>query len=136
LTGPDTYATIGSATVTDSLGYTFIDAEPGQGVQYYRAVLTTSQGKSIVSDITSVIYLDKQHFVFFPNPATEQFSVLSGTLAEYELSIYTMEGKQISTRTLNNIRQDFPTTQLSTGIYICKITLNGKPVYETKLIKI
>ena len=136
LTGPNTYATIGSATVTDSLGYTFIDTEPGQGVQYYRAVLTTSQGKSIVSDITSVIYLDKQRFVFFPNPVTEQFSVLSGTLAEYEISIYTIEGKQISTRTLNNIRQDFPTTQLSTGIYICKITLNGKPVYETKLIKI
>ena len=136
LIGPDIYATIGSAVVTNSLGYTFVDVEPRQGVQYYRAILTTTQGDSIISAITSAIYLDKQQFVLFPNPVSEQFSVLSGTVAEYTLSIYDMAGKQISTQALNSLRHDLSATQLSSGTYICKITLKGKPIYEMKLIKI
>ncbi|TXI14775.1 MAG: T9SS type A sorting domain-containing protein [Pedobacter sp.] len=136
LVGLDTFNTFSSKAITNSLVYAFIDEQPKKGIQYYRVILTTTEGKEITSDLVSAIYLDKSQFVLFPNPVNEQFSILSGTIAEYEFAIYSMDGKQMYSQLLNNLHQEFSATWLPTGIYLCKITLNGKPVYETKLIKI
>lgn len=134
-TGPSNYTPIASTAVSTSLQYLFTDTAPQQGLQHYRIILETTDGKQIISNTTSIAYLDALQFVMFPNPASEQLSVLSGNLETYQFTIYTMDGRVVSTYVLNSLRNNFSINNLPTGTYFCKITLNEKPVFETKLIK-
>ncbi|MCO5949807.1 hypothetical protein [Mucilaginibacter flavidus] len=53
LTGNNTYATLGTTTVSSALAYQFIDANPKKGIQYYRAKLITDDGRIIYSDLAA-----------------------------------------------------------------------------------
>lgn len=136
LAGNDTYITLGSKPLSSTLSYQFRDEQPKQGIQYYRVILHTQQGKEIATDLVSAIYLDKLKFVLYPNPVNAQFSVLSGTIGVYELSIYTMDGKLIEKHMLNNLHEDISINKLPSGIYICSISSEGKILFQTKLIKV
>lgn len=136
LVGNDTYINLGSKPLSSILTYQFRDEQPKQGIQYYRVILHTQQGKEIVTDLVSAIYLDKLKFVLYPNPVSAQFSVLSGTIGVYELSIYTMDGKLIKKHALNTLHEDISINNLPSGMYICSISSEGKILFQTKLIKI
>ncbi|WP_026898406.1 S8 family peptidase [Daejeonella oryzae] len=136
LTSRATFSSIGLSLInTGSLMYSFDDLSPKTGIQYYRAVLETENGTLIYSDTISAIYLKEYQFTLYPNPATESFSILAGTIDDFELSLYNSAGQKMSTEILNNLTQSFSVADLKPGIYVCIITLKGKPVYRSKLIK-
>ena len=136
ITGPDQFTIIGSTEIIgNKLSYSFNDATPKIGLQFYRAVLEREDGKIIYSDTISAIYFNPYQFTLFPNPANETFSVLAGTIDDFEISLYNSAGQKMSTEILNNLSQSYSVANLKSGIYLCIITLNGKPVYKGKLIK-
>ncbi len=136
LTSVDTYTSLGNSTIIDNqITYTFFDSAPKTGIQYYRAVLKKTDGTIIYSDPVFAIYLSDYKFTFYPNPATESFSVLAGSIDDFELNIYNSTGQKIRTEVLNNLVQSYSITNLKSGIYICVISLKGKVFYKGKLIK-
>jgi hypothetical protein len=135
-TGANSYSLLGVSAANTSLTYTFTDFTPKQGIQYYRAILTTQDGREITSDLASVIFLNTHQFTLFPNPVSQTFTILSGTIDDFELSIYNSQGQKVRTELLNNISQYYSLEGLKNGIYICVISLRGRPLYRSKIIKI
>ena len=136
-TGPDSFSTLGNTLVIPgNTAYNFSDVNPKQGVQYYRAVLQTLDNRQIISDLASVIFLDAYNFTLYPNPASQDFTILSGTIDNFELTIFNAQGKKLRTDIVNNISQTINVETLNKGIYVYIISLKGKPVFRGKLIKI
>jgi hypothetical protein len=136
LAGPDQFTAMGATEIIgNTLSYSFNDGAPKTGLQFYRALLETESGKLIYSDTISAVYLNPYQFTLFPNPANESFSVLAGTIDDFEINLYNSAGQKMSTAILNNLTQSYSVAKLKAGIYLCIITLKGKPVYKGKLIK-
>lgn len=135
-TGPGTYSLIGTAIVNAGLTYGFNDYNPKQGIQYYRVVLETQDGREIISDLASAIYLDIYKFTLFPNPVSQAFTVLSGSNEDFDLDIYNTQGQKVFTGRLNNISQSYNIDSLKNGIYVCVISLKGRIMFRSKIIKI
>jgi hypothetical protein len=135
LTGNNTYATLGTTTVSSALTYQFIDVNPKKGIQYYRAKLITDDGKIIYSDLADATFLQSNQFTIFPNPVSTQVNILSGDINNYEFKLYDAGGRLNLDKAFNGL-QNTILLNVNPGVYIYVITLQGKIVYQGKLIKI
>ncbi|WDF53994.1 S8 family peptidase [Mucilaginibacter sp. KACC 22063] len=129
------YKPIGSTTASQSLDYTFTDPSPQKGTNYYRTRFTTIDGKNYYSDIANATFLSDNQFVVYPNPVSSQVNIISGSINNYEFKLYDTTGKLYITRTLDNLQNSFQ-INVSPGLYVYTIRLNGKTIYSGKLIKI
>jgi len=135
LTGNNTYATLGTTTVNSALAYQFTDANPKKGIQYYRAKLITDDGKIIYSDLADATFLQPNQFTVYPNPVSTQLNILSGDINDYEFKLYDAAGKLNLDKAINELHSTFR-VDINPGIYVYIITLQGKIVYQGKLVKI
>jgi len=135
LTGNNTYATLGTTTVSSALAYQFIDANPKKGIQYYRAKLITNDGRTIYSDLADATFLQPNQFTVYPNPVSTQVNILSGDINNYEFKLYDAGGRLGLDKAFNGLQNTFR-LNVNPGIYIYVIMLQGKIVYQGKLIKI
>jgi hypothetical protein len=129
------YIALNTMPVSTSVSYQYTDNNPRQGKQYYRAKLTTVNGDIIYSNIADAIYLQPNQFVIYPNPVAGQINIISGDINNYEFKLYGIDGKLNMVKSLNELQNTIP-VKLTTGVYIYTIGLNGKVVYNGKLIKI
>jgi hypothetical protein len=134
-TGVNTYATLGTTTVSSALAYQFIDVNPKKGIQYYRAKLITNDGKIIYSDLADATFLQNSQFTIYPNPVSTQVNILSGDINDYEFKLYDAGGRLNLDKAINELQNSFQ-LNLNPGVYIYVIMLKGKIVYQGKLIKI
>lgn len=135
MTGADIFTAIGTSDIIPGqLSYQFTDTSPKQ-LQYYRAKLTTADNKIIYSDLARAVVLQSKQFAAFPNPVSTQFTILSGDINNYQLKLYDTSGKLRIAQALNNLQNIIP-INLNAGIYVYVIVLNGKVVYNGKMIKI
>ncbi len=129
------YYTLSTIPLTTSISYQYTDNNPRQGKQYYRAKLTTTTGDIIYSNIADATYLQPSQFVIYPNPVAGQINILSGDINNYEFKLYGSDGKLNTVKSFNELQNTIP-VKLVAGVYIYTIELNGKVVYNGKLIKI
>ncbi|MFA6086841.1 S8 family serine peptidase [Mucilaginibacter sp.] len=136
LTGTNSYTTLGSANISaNMLAYSFTDADPKKGINYYRAKLTTADNKIIYSDLASATLLQGNEFTLFPNPVTTQLTILTGEQKDFEIKFYNSAGKLSSSQTFNGLQNNIP-INLIPGAYVCAITLHGKVIFTKKIIKV
>jgi hypothetical protein len=136
LTGPNAYTDLGTTTVTTGkLNYSFVDASPKAGINYYRVKLTAADGATILSDRASATLLQNNQFAMFPNPVTTQLTILAGDQKDYELKLYDSMGRLSLTHTFNSFDNTIPINVMP-GTYIGTITLNGKLLYSSKILKV
>ncbi len=77
----------------------------------------------------------KNNFSIFPNPNIGSFIVkIDGFNDNTSLEITTIEGKLTQLYTINATNNEFKITNLSKGIYFCKIFYNGNSIGVKKLI--
>jgi hypothetical protein len=129
------YNTLNTIPVSTTVDYMYTDNNPRQGKQYYRAKLTTTNGDIIYSNIADVVYLQPSQFVIYPNPVAGQINIISGDINNYEFKLYSTDGKLNMVKSINELQNTIP-VKLIAGIYVYTIELNGKVVYNGKLIKI
>jgi hypothetical protein len=135
LTGTNLYTALGSTNInTNMLAYSFTDADPKKGINYYRAKLTTADNKTIYSNLASTTLLQSNQFTLFPNPVTTQLTILTGEQKDFEIVFYNSAGKLSLRQTFNGLQNNIP-INLIPGAYVCAITLNGKIIFTTKIIK-
>ena len=116
------------------LTYSFTDAEPKKGINYYRAKLITANNKIIYSSLASATLLLSNQFTLFPNPVTTQLTILTGEQKDFEIMFYNSAGKLTLRQAFNGLQNNIP-INLIPGAYVCAITLNGKIVFTAKIIK-
>lgn len=129
------YNTLATIPVSTTVDYMYTDNTPWQGKQYYRAKLTTTNGDIIYSNIADAVYLQPSQFVIYPNPVAGQINIISGDINNYEFKLYSTDGKLNMVKSINELQNTIP-VKLIAGIYVYTIELNGKVVYNGKLIKI
>lgn len=129
------YVTLNAIPVSTSVAYAYTDNNPRQGKQYYRAKLTTINGDIIYSNIADAVYLQPNQFVIYPNPVAGQINIISGDINNYEFKLYSTDGKLNMVKSINELQNTIP-VKLIAGVYVYTIELNGKVVYNGKLIKI
>ncbi|HEX8024142.1 S8 family peptidase [Mucilaginibacter sp.] len=129
------YVTLATIPVSTTVDYTYTDNDPRQGKQYYRAKLITTNGDIIYSNIADAVYLQPSQFVIYPNPVVGQINIISGDINNYEFKLYSTDGKLNMVKSINELQNTIP-VKLIAGVYVYTIELNGKVVYNGKLIKI
>lgn len=135
LTGVNTYTNLGTSNITDGkLSYSFIDASPKTGINYYRVSFKTTDGREINSDMASATFLQSNQFSLFPNPVTTQLTILAGEQNNYDLKLYDSSGRLSFTTTFNNFENHIPLNVIP-GLYIGTISLKGKLLYKSKILK-
>jgi len=127
------YVTLNTIPVSTSVDYIYTDNNPRQGKQYYRAKLTTINGDIIYSNIADAVYLHPNQFVIYPNPVAGQINIISGDINNYEFKLYSIDGKLTLVKSINELQNTIP-VNLVAGMYVYTIELNGKVVYNGKLI--
>lgn len=135
-TGANAYANLGTTVVGTALAYQFTDANPKNGIQYYRVELQTNDGKIIYSDLASATFLQASQFTLYPNPVSTQLNILSGDINNtYDFKLYDAVGYIRLERTITQLQNTFQ-INLSPGVYIYVIMLKGKILTRGKLIKV
>jgi hypothetical protein len=136
LIGPDKYQPIAAtAIVANALVYQFTDVAPKKGINYYRAKLSTTDGRIIYSDNASAILLQAAQFTLYPNPVTTQLNILSGDIKDYDLKLYDTMGILRFSKTFNGLQNEIP-LRINPGVYACIISFNGSVLYKGKIVKL
>ena len=90
------FVLIGTVNAMSAISYSFIDASPADGVNYYRLKQTGINNSISYSDVITIINrpLNNLSIDIFPNPAKEQFR-LTGSMIIKEIRIFNTNGQVI-----------------------------------------
>jgi hypothetical protein len=112
----------GNGTTAAVSNYTFTDATPLSGINYYRLRQTDVNGKETLSKVVTV--LSNRGGLFIKNTLVHDFlEVTVGEATQGPLQIYNTSGQLVfSTTVLGNQRVNL--SALSAGLYIVR-TLTG-----------
>ncbi len=133
-TGVNTYTVLQQTKPGNNvLDYTIFDDKPKLGIQFYRVTFETANG-NVVSDLASATFLKENEFSFYPNPVTDYLTILSGSLEDYNLSLFNMLGQKVFEEKATSSNR-FGLMALATGVYVGVIVKNGGQVKKFKLIK-
>ncbi len=119
--------------------YAYIDAQPIDGVSYYRVVETDFDGTMDFSLVRSVNNLiEKTDFSIFPNPSNGEVSIdlKSFQGKEVTISISDVSGKTLKMETINEVTSATYTLGLSNllnGFYLVRIQTQGGELLPKKL---
>lgn len=134
-TGINTFSVLSESNIiASSLNYSYTDANPKVGVQFYRVTFETNDGVKIKSEIISIAFLKTDDYVFFPNPVEQNLTILSGSFDTYNLKLYNLMGQQVFEETANGAKQ-FDVSKLIGGLYIGVISKDGVVFKKIKIIK-
>jgi hypothetical protein len=123
---------------TINIDYSVTDAQPHNGVNYYRLEQSDLDGKVIYSQIEKVVIDAASNSVIVgPNPVTDfvilnlQYSIRDKT--SYEIT--NLDGQSIIKSNISGNTTRVNMTQLPKATYLLRLTQNGKPLKTFKIIK-
>lgn len=147
-TDNSSYVAIGQVTAAHNsslpTNYSFMDASPAGGNNYYRLKEVDLDGNSMYSKIVSVNFgVNGQNVVaVYPNPAHESFQLQFKNMqtGKYEMSLFSPVGQVIQSRSIqvSNPASYIETVPLSSGLaegtYIVRLTDQQHHVYISKVV--
>jgi hypothetical protein len=133
----------GAGNSNSSRNYQFIDAQPLQGVSYYRLRQTDFNGTTEVFDPAVVNFnvATAQGVSLFPNPAVDYAHVMIQSVAQGtgSIRITDLSGRLVSMQnvTIDSGVQPFTidTRKLGMGHYVISVTMADGQTYTLPLIK-
>lgn len=121
----------GKGTTSVRQQYSFIDAAPNQGLNYYRLRQIDANGKSSLSRVRSVVIGNAVEVLAGPNPAVRYLN-LRNVSEKTELVLMDAQGRQQLRRTLT---QDaaIGLDNLNAGVYMLRMT-NTRGTATSRLV--
>ncbi|MBD0400265.1 T9SS type A sorting domain-containing protein [Flammeovirga sp. EKP202] len=114
----------GAGTSYQSLMYTFDDEQPLEGIAYYRLKQTDFDGQYSYSTIVYISngFEKNEQFVAFPNPFTDQLTLLLDEKYHTRLKVFSVEGQEINFDVTSSLsdRISIDLGEVSKGVYIVK----------------
>ena len=113
----------------------FLDRQPQQGLNTYRATLRLSNGEEIVSLSEHNYYLTEMPFLVFPNPVsgTEELKIYSKPMEEdFSFRLYNQTAKLVLERKIGQERAYIRLQGLPQGMYFYTLSLENQQ-YRGKL---
>jgi beta-galactosidase GanA len=127
---------------TSLLNYSIIDEDRMAGTRYYRLNQVDKNGASVVyGPISSSCSFNEMTVTVFPNPSTSDVTIAVQTpiAGMVELNIHAMDGKLIAHSSAmiesGSTALPFNLEGNKSGVYLVRITLNGKTSIEKLIIQ-
>ncbi|MBK0404610.1 zinc-dependent metalloprotease [Adhaeribacter sp. BT258] len=127
----------GSGNSSVPQAYTFTDADPIQGQNYYRLKQVDYDGRSEYSFIRSVANSSKRgSFTIYPNPGRGQFTIKSekASVTPVHLRVFDTNGRLIYQQQSVQNEHRFSIEEHPSGMYLLEV-ISGKEVNRVKLVK-
>ncbi len=128
----------GAGTVRTEQYYSFEDASPLQGINYYRLRQVDTDGKATYSPVRSAVVGSTKNVGIYPNPVSESMNV---TVSESFDTDGQWEILDLGGRTLQNgvfaaeqTTQNISVTALPSGNFVLRITV-ANSVIHTRFVK-
>ncbi|MFT5166561.1 MAG: hypothetical protein ACI8P3_001793 [Saprospiraceae bacterium] len=133
----------GRGTTTELQIYKHIDANPLNGVNYYRLKQMDFDGQFEYSSIVSVkVERDNNNFSLFPNPAHGAVTLALETSfygEEVSFTLYDLGGRQVKTQVLtlegDYFRTNIDLTGVPAGVYLTLLQMGSKKWQEKLVVK-
>lgn len=130
------FITLSSQDINAGDQYVYKDHPGRSGIFYYRVRLELTDGRYIYSDPQSVQILINQDFHLFPIPASQQLTLLSSRLGDFQIRFTDMNGRTVFTRPLTQTQETFSLKGLAAGVYICVIYDGAQKVFVKRFVKV
>lgn len=135
---------VGAAHNSSQLtNYTFTDASPASGINYYRLKMADLDGKFVYSGVVVLNYnSNSQNLIsVYPNPAHESFQLQFKNMqpGKYEMSLLSQAGQVVLTRSIQvsdpvNHQETVTLPTLASGTYVVRIVDQSSKTYISKLL--
>jgi Secretion system C-terminal sorting domain len=126
--------TKGAGNSSHEITYTFTDAHPVPGINYYRIKQTDYDGQFSYSEIRSVRHTGLSNVSVTPR-TTEDRLYITTELDDYSITIYNASGQQVKRMVDMSLDQNISIETLNAGVYF--IQINSRTESETvKIVKI
>jgi hypothetical protein len=108
--------------------YTVTDTKLEHGLNQYQAMVILEDGRTILSSVETVYYLNNLAHIIFPNPVRQggHFYLLSDFPVDGNAVIYDAWGRKIMEFVIQEKQQAINVNRLSRGIYFIMIFRQGK----------
>lgn len=74
-------------------------------------------------------------FNVFPNPATSEINVSFGTATEREVTLISVVGEKIESKTISGLNTNFDVSNLPSGVYMIEVLTNNSKNTERVIVK-
>lgn len=118
----------------ETLKYSYVDAAPLQGVNYYRLKQLGQNGKSSYSVIREVIFGQVAAVNAFPNPCRDKVQI-NGLKPGQVIRLSDISGRLVLTQVVSAANETLNTTALGKGNYLISVTDNNDIMHTFKIVK-
>jgi len=139
------YNIIGDVLANTDGSYSFLDATPLPGYNYYKLIQVDLDGTEVETRPVVVNFLVGQYndFVAYPNPVKDKFTVkVDGLVNEkYLMNLYDITGRKIMTKEIAKVDLyngfEVDVLRISTGLFFVKIedAITGEIILTHKIVK-
>ncbi|MBX9785079.1 MAG: ExeM/NucH family extracellular endonuclease [Chitinophagaceae bacterium] len=119
---------------SSEINYSFTDALPVKGRNFYRIRQFDLDGKSKTTDIKSLVFTDFKNISFFPNPATDRITLQSSASKILTVRIVDAEGRTLIQQNVNQTTVSVDVKALKPGMYLLQI-VNNDGIQTEKFVK-
>jgi hypothetical protein len=126
----------GHGTTSQVQDYSYIDAAPFNGINYYRLKQIDDNGASTYSKIVSVEMSGVAKSIeVHPNPFDKEIFVNTNFQGTYTINVHDITGKLQQTYQADQPTFRLNTTDLATGLYILSVRSNNTTIKQFKIVK-
>jgi type IX secretion system substrate protein len=123
-----------SGTSAES-NYSFIDASPAIGVNYYRLLIQNADGAYTYSPIRSVILSSITSITVFPNPANSIMNVSIGNASpEFDIRLISLSGQQLQLARSGGSLISINVSNYPSGIYLLQVVSPDRILQTSSVI--
>lgn len=128
------FTKIGTVAVNNTLRYTFTDATPLVGVNFYRIKAMDWTGTYKYSSIIRLSLNDKGNMQVYPNPVKDVLTV-TGLSGKGYINIFSPDGKLLDRVLVQSNTITYNATGLKQGVYLLQYLDGDKPKQVTRVTK-
>ncbi len=130
-----TWETLSTIPTNGGRLYYYTDQHTWEGIMYYRVKLTTTDGRVIYSDVSTVQLNISGNILLFPNPVVSTLGIMDPQVRERQVVIIDMSGRVRIRATITNTLEGVSVAALPAGTYTCVIYFNGSRIFTRKFVK-
>ena len=123
---------------SENINYSFDDASPKTGMNYYRLKITDIDGNFTYSSIENIAVSAVRSVQVFPNPASDFINIsLSSAATETNIRLFNIAGQLLQTAKANNevnTTIQMPVSNYKAGTYLLVITGTDGNMQTTKVV--
>jgi len=130
------FTTLQSISTRNTVDYATTDANPAKGINYYRLKMMDLDGRFSYSEVKTVKVASETVWSVSPTKSTSFLTATVNENDESTIQLFNTSGQMVYHSTHNGSpKVEIPISNLTSGIYIVRISVSDNIVYSERIIK-